>query len=130
MKVGDKFPVTVANQEVAQAEVKEIGEGTATLIVPATRVVMATKTELTVAPVAAEPAVQTIIDGVDRVSAPETQEVPVAAPVNTEQAPAPVENQVAQTPETPVVVQKPSLAPPADFDAPSSVQNVGVTPSA
>ena len=48
MKVNDKIPVTIAGQQVAVATVKEMSEGTATLIVPATRVVMATRTELTV----------------------------------------------------------------------------------
>lgn len=46
MKVGDKIPVTVAGAEVTQAEIKEVGDGTVTFIVPAKRVVMSVRTEL------------------------------------------------------------------------------------
>lgn len=46
MNVGDKVSVSIQGIEIAKAEVKEVSDGTATLIVPATRVVMATKTEL------------------------------------------------------------------------------------
>jgi hypothetical protein len=65
MKVGDVQPVTIAGQVVAQARVSEIGEGTVTFIVPGTKVVMATRVELAEAP-REEPAVETIITGVDR----------------------------------------------------------------
>lgn len=46
MKKGDKFPVTIAGHVVAQADVKEVGDGQVTLIVPATLVTMSTRTEL------------------------------------------------------------------------------------
>lgn len=71
MKVGDKIDVVVAGQTVAQAEIKEVGDGTATFIVPATKVVMATKTELSdiAAPVDSS-GTQTIVDEVVRM--PET----------------------------------------------------------
>lgn len=65
MKIGDKIPVTIAGQTVAQAAVKEVGDGTVTLVVPATLVVMATRTELAHdAP--SEPETETVITGVDR----------------------------------------------------------------
>ncbi len=47
MKIGETVPVTIAGQVVAQAEITELGDGRATLKVPGTWVVMATKTELT-----------------------------------------------------------------------------------
>jgi hypothetical protein len=69
MKVGDGVPVTIANDVVAQARVVEIDrEGnTATMIVPATRVVMALKVELDTTPTVTEPEKEVIITGVDRV---------------------------------------------------------------
>ena len=69
MKQGDKIPVTIAGQVVAQATVKELGDGTATLVVPGTLVVMAVRTEI--APEThevAESSSETIITGVDRVN--------------------------------------------------------------
>lgn len=67
MKVGDNVPVTIAGQAVAMATVKEMGEGQAVLIVPATRVVMAVRTELAYeAPVVQEQTTETIVTGVDR----------------------------------------------------------------
>lgn len=78
MKVNDKVDVLIAGQVVAQATVKELGDGTATLVVPATLVVMATRTELTVeAP--REQAVETVITGVDRAEASTEQPVQSAA---------------------------------------------------
>lgn len=46
MKVGDKFPVSIAGHKVADAEVREVGEGTVTLVVPGTLVTMSTRTEI------------------------------------------------------------------------------------
>lgn len=67
MKVGDKVPVTIAGQAVTQAEVREMGDGQAVLIVPATRVVMAVRTELAYeAPAPVEPEKETIITGVEQ----------------------------------------------------------------
>lgn len=73
MKVGDKVSVTIQGSEVAQAEVKEVGEGTATLIVPATRVVMAVRTELApeVAPEPTAPTKEIIVDEVVRETNPD-----------------------------------------------------------
>lgn len=71
MKVGDTVPVTIANDVVAQAKVVEIDrdQNSATMIVPATRVVMALKVELDTAPQVTEPEKEVIITGVDRVDA-------------------------------------------------------------
>ena len=75
MKQGDKFPVTIAGQTVAEAVVREVGDGQVTLVVPGTIVVMATQTNI--APEATIPEnsapvegsnKETIITGVDRVS--------------------------------------------------------------
>lgn len=49
MKVNDTYPVQIAGQQVANATVKEVGDGTVTLLVPATLVVMATQTEISMA---------------------------------------------------------------------------------
>ena len=46
MKVGDKVPVTIAGQKVADAEVRAMADGTVTLVFPATKVVMGTRTEI------------------------------------------------------------------------------------
>lgn len=70
MKIDDTVPVTIAGQVVAQARVRELGDGTATLVVPATLVVMATRTELTVETPNSDPTeAESIITGVDRTSA-------------------------------------------------------------
>jgi hypothetical protein len=85
MKAGETVPVTIAGQVVAQATVKELGDGTATLVVPATLVVMATRTELTVeTPRTSE--VETIIMGVDRASGnvePPATETPAVQPAQS-----------------------------------------------
>lgn len=80
MNVGDKIAVTIQGSEIAQAEVKEVGEGTATLIVPATRVVMAVRTELApeVTPTADGSGTETIIDEVVRTDATDITPVPQA----------------------------------------------------
>lgn len=46
MKVGDTFAVAIAGHPVANAAVTEIADGKATLVIPATQVVMAIRTEL------------------------------------------------------------------------------------
>lgn len=67
MKIGDTIPVNIAGQTVANATVKEVGDGTATLVVPATLIVMATRTELSYeTPAPVEPERETIITGVDQ----------------------------------------------------------------
>jgi hypothetical protein len=94
MKAGDTYPVLVAGQVVAQATIKELGDGTATLVVPATLVVMATRTELT-EEVKPEPEKDTVITGVDR---PATQEANETAPVG-ENADKPAAPQPVEAPQ-------------------------------
>jgi hypothetical protein len=72
LKKGDKVPVTIAGDVATQAVVESVDMDSrrATLVIPATRVVMALRVEIDSAPqVAAEPESnkQTIITGVDRV---------------------------------------------------------------
>lgn len=72
MKKGDKIPVNIAGDVVAQATIESVDETarTVTMVVPATRVVMALRVELDTTPPAVEDKeVQTIITGVDRVDA-------------------------------------------------------------
>lgn len=81
MKINDLVPVTIAGQVVAQATVREMSEGTATLVVPATLVVMAVRTELAFeTPAADTTGTETIITGVDRAGQS-------AEPVETTSAP-------------------------------------------
>ena len=80
MKVGDKVPVTLAGHVVTQAEVRELGDGTAVLVVPATQVTMAVRTELDTAPAPVKET-ETVITGVDR------QEAGTEATVETTGAP-------------------------------------------
>lgn len=119
MKVNDTVPVLIAGQQVAVATVKEVGEGTVTLIVPGTAVVMATRTEITNPP-AQEPTgnQHILLDGVERTSA-ETS-APVAeettAPVGQNQSDvAPVTNVETTTTvqETATVEQNGPVAPEA-----------------
>jgi hypothetical protein len=81
MKIGDTVDVFIAGQVVAQAKIVETAEGTATLIIPGTQVVMATSTELTTAPVV-EQSKQVIIEGADRVDS-DGNVVPAPEPVET-----------------------------------------------
>lgn len=87
MKQGDKFPVTIAGQTIAEATVKDVGDGQVTLVVPGTIVVMATATSI--APEAVVPenttpvepaSKETIITGVDRVSGDTVDETPIPEP--------------------------------------------------
>lgn len=69
MKRGDKIPVNISNDVVAQAEVVEIDETnrTVTLIVPATRVVMGLRVELdTTPPEPTGEGAAVVVTGVDR----------------------------------------------------------------
>lgn len=100
MKVGDVVPVTIAGQTVAQAKVVELDSATVTLIVPATQVVMAVRTELDTAPVE-ESSKQVIIDGVERRA--ENEEVVVPEQPVVQETPAP---EVVETP-----VEQPEAAP-------------------
>lgn len=70
MKVGDKVPVNIAGDVAGQAVVTAVDMETrqVTLVIPATRVIMALKVELDSAPAPVEePSKQVIITGVDRV---------------------------------------------------------------
>lgn len=72
MKIGDKVPVNIAGDVAGQAEVTAVDMETrqVTLVIPATRVIMALKVELDSAPAPVEePTTQTIITGVDRYDA-------------------------------------------------------------
>lgn len=118
MKVGDQIPVTIAGQTVALAEVKELGDGSATLIVPGTRVVMATRTELSFESTPNDTSgVETIIDGVDRAQAP------VEAPAVSEVA-TPVEQSapVATEPVAPAADSVPT--PVAESPTPAEPEAV------
>lgn len=77
MKVGDKVPVTVAGLVVAQAEVTEIGDGTATLVIPGTKAIFGTHTELTDTP-EQDKETGTVIIGTEAASG---KEEPVEPPV-------------------------------------------------
>lgn len=79
MKVGDKFPVTLAGHTVTQAVVREVGDGQAVLVIPGVAVTMAVRTELDAPPVR-EPESEVIIDGVERATAPEGAEAPETQP--------------------------------------------------
>lgn len=85
MKIGDSVDVVVAGQVVAKAEIKEVGDGTATLIVPATRVVMATRTELSAETPSSEPSTEVIVDEVVR-QGPDGTETPVQPAQNASEA--------------------------------------------
>ena len=97
MKVNDLVPVNVGAGVVAQAKITEVDaeNSTVTLIIPATKVVMAYSTQL--APEATapktEPTTETIITGVDRVSGE-------AAPVENSVSASPVENTDSENPVT------------------------------
>lgn len=81
MKVGETVPVSIAGETVAQAKVVEMSNETVTLIVPATQVVMAVKTELDTAPVESE-GPKVIVESVERPA--EDEAAQDAAPVETE----------------------------------------------
>lgn len=104
MKTGDTVPVTVAGQVVAQATIKEMGDGQATLVIPATLVVMATRTELT-QETKPEPAKDTIITGVDR---PATQEANSGTGNDTGHATGPQVH--VEAPVETVVEEKPAAS--------------------
>lgn len=127
MKQGETVPVTIAGQVVAQATVKELGEGTATLVVPATLVVMAVRTELAVEqPV--ESTSETVITGVDRPEptveetggTPEISMPPVTAPSSDEVVQGEAGNVVETPPATvvePVEQTNPVVSDEGNADA-------------
>lgn len=111
MKVNDTVPVLIAGQQVAVATVKEVGEGTVTLIVPGTAVVMATRTEITNPP-AQEPTgnQHILLDGVERTSAEPVAPEATSAPVGQNQsdvAPATNVETTTTVQETATVEQSP-----------------------
>lgn len=109
MKVNDKVPVTIGGQVVAQANIKEVGDGQVTLVVPATLVVMATRTELS-APEPVEVETETIITGVETPettsSEQESGHEPAVTPPSgavepaVEEAPAVEAAEVSEQPES------------------------------
>lgn len=119
MKSGDKFPVTIAGEEVAQATVKEVDEdkATATMVIPATLVTMSYRThdELTPGdPAEATPTVEgsehilltdQVVTPGDAVTPQQaaTQQVPGTpeAPTQPDTAPTP-----AQEPVVPAVPEE------------------------
>lgn len=98
MKINDTYPVMIAGQVVAQARITGLEDGKATLIIPATQVVMATRTELTVEE--PEPAtVQILTDAPvqeESEEAPKTEEPVVEQPAVVESAPAVEESNVSE----------------------------------
>lgn len=130
MKVGDKIDVTVAGEVVAQAEVREVGDGTVTFIVPASRVVMATNT--TVVPGSGQSAdtsgTQTIVDEVVRTHpealgiTPEASENASGGTVDNQSNPANPANTPAETEASKVITS--SSVPTTN---PGDPQNQGVT---
>lgn len=112
MKRGDKVPVTIAGQTVANAEVRETGDGTVTLIVPATMVVMATRTELAVETPAPVSESESQILGVERTSGE-----PVSAPVG-EPSPTPT----TEEKENDSVSPETEEAPPASVENPAPAE--------
>lgn len=112
MKVGDKIPVTIAGQPVAQATVKELGDGTVTLEFPATRAVMAVRTEIDTTPVASGGAEHAIL-GVENpiTNTPELVETPTvpadaATPAEASQGDS-VDAATAATPAVTTPVEAP-----------------------
>lgn len=116
MKIGDKYEVTIQGQVVAYATVKGMDDGTATLVVPATLVVMATRTELTYE----QPQnndTEVVITGVDRVGAEGAESVET-------EAPSVVENNPTETPvENTVVVEANSATSETVLDTVESSNN-------
>lgn len=94
MKVGDGVPVTIAGQQVAQATVKEMSDGVATLEFPATRVQMAYRVEIDTAPKPVESETHTEVLGVER------QEAPAGPVVGTESTEQKTETPTPETKET------------------------------
>lgn len=101
MKRGDKVPVNLGQHVVAQAEVVEINNETATLVVPATKIVMGIRHELTDLP-KDDSGKQVIID-----PPKEAEPVVDVAPAN--------DNNVVT--DTPPKVETPAVEAPAAADA-------------
>jgi hypothetical protein len=98
VNVGDKVSVDIQGTKVVDAEVKEVGDGTVTVIIPATRVVMAVKSELApeVTPSADSSGTETIVDEVVRTQQMAVEPVPnasgdVVKPSNSDATAAPAD---------------------------------------
>lgn len=130
MKIGDLVPVNIGAGVVAQAKITEVDteNSTVTLIIPATKAVMAYSTQL--APEATapkpEPTTETIITGVDRASGEVAPVVENTAPVETLDG---VTNGPIETPkpapneETPTEPVKPETAQAVEVaNEPSSTE--------
>lgn len=122
MKVGDKFPVTLAGHAVVEATVTLMEDGIATLEFPGQRVKMSYVTQLAPdapaqdAPV--EPSKQTIVTGVDRRDTDGNVILSTGEP-NRESAPVgdePVETQVESASVAPVAVEGAQEAPVAPLE--------------
>ncbi len=117
MKVGDTVPVNIGAHTVAQATVKELGDGTATLIVPATLVVMGTRTELSDIPTQPSGAEHQLLD--DNI----TPNEPVVEPVEAVEKPVeqPVDNPSTTVDNAPTE-PKPEEVPPTVPSEPEPVK--------
>lgn len=118
MKVNDLVPVNVGAGVVAQAKITEVDaeNSTVTLIIPATKVVMAYSTQLAPEAVAPkpEPTVETIITGVDRTEGGEA--APVVETIAPTQA---VETGPIETPKP----EEPAKEVPAEpVEKPATVE--------
>ena len=128
MKVNDLVPVNVGAGVVAQAKITEVDaeNSTVTLIIPATKVVMAYSTQLAPEAVAPkpEPTVETIITGVDRASgeaAPVVENIDSASPVvESPVETGPIETPKPVEPEKPVEPAQPVEKPETNEPAPTS----------
>ena len=121
MEVGDKVQVDIAGHKVADATVKSIENGQATLVVPGTIVVMAVRTSLAPeveVPVEAAEGTQHVLL-TDEVVKPE----PVVEPAPVQQLPEGVTPPV-EPPAAPVApVEAPvAPAPPVVIDTPPAVE--------
>lgn len=99
MKINDTVPVIIAGQVVAQAKITGLEDGKATLIIPATQVVMATRTELTTEEPEA-PAVQILTDEVEKPVVEEPVVEAPAEPVIAQAEPVAPEEASAEQPES------------------------------
>lgn len=119
MKQGDKVPAFISGHEVTQAEVKEVNQsdGTVTLLVPATLVVMGLRTELTDLPTTTEqPTTQVVVDEVVRTPAAEVPAVEPVVPATAVEQPADAGN----TSEGATAPDNAAAAAPAEVPAEST----------
>jgi hypothetical protein len=111
MKVGDTVPVNIGAATVTNAKIVELGDGTATLVIPATKVVMGVRTQLDTAPtptggtehaiLGVEPQAPSPING----EQPEAQQATPALPVDGVTPPADANEAQDGEPATPAVTE-------------------------